>query len=87
MNDTLAYYNNDADMFVESTFEVTMEELYQEFLPRLPKGGQILGAGCGSGRASLRKGLESVGDCSRYMFRAHGLLGATIWEGWLLPRI
>lgn len=27
-----------------------MEELYQEFLPRLPKGGYILDAGCGSGQ-------------------------------------
>ena len=53
MKDTLAYYNNNADAFVESTFEVSMEAFYQEFLPRLPKGGHILDAGCGSGRDAL----------------------------------
>lgn len=28
MKDMLAYYNNNADAFVESTFQVSMEELY-----------------------------------------------------------
>ena len=50
MKDTLAYYNNNADGFVESTFQVSMEELYQEFLPQVIKHGHILDAGCGSGR-------------------------------------
>ena len=53
MQDTLAYYNNNADAFVESTFEISMEELYQEFLPLIPEGGYILDAGCGSGRDAL----------------------------------
>jgi len=53
MKDTLAYYNNNADAFVESTFQVSMEELYKEFLPQVTVGGHILDAGCGSGRDAL----------------------------------
>lgn len=53
MKDTLAYYDSNADAFVESTFQVSMEELYREFLPLLPEGGHILDAGCGSGRDAL----------------------------------
>lgn len=53
MTDTLHYYDNNAIEFVESTFEVAMESLYEQFLPKMPKGGKILDAGCGSGRDSL----------------------------------
>ena len=53
MVDTLAYYDNNADAFVESTFMVTMEPLYRAFLPHVRKGGRILDAGCGSGRDAL----------------------------------
>lgn len=53
MQDTLSYYDSHADDFVESTFEVSMDELYQEFLPLVLEGGHILDAGCGSGRDAL----------------------------------
>ncbi|QSP94333.1 DUF3427 domain-containing protein [Marinobacter salinisoli] len=53
MKETLAYYNNNAEAFVESTFHVSMEELYQDFLAQVPEGGHILDAGCGSGRDAL----------------------------------
>ncbi|MEO9713055.1 MAG: DUF3427 domain-containing protein [Marinobacter alexandrii] len=53
MQDTLSYYDSNADDFVESTFEVSMEDLYREFLPQVPEGGHILDAGCGSGRDAL----------------------------------
>ena len=53
MQDTLSYYDGNADDFVESTFEVSMEDLYREFLPQVPEGGHILDAGCGSGRDAL----------------------------------
>ena len=61
MQDTLSYYESHADEFVESTFEVSMEELYEEFLPLVLEGGHILDAGCGSGRDALffsRKGYR-----------------------------
>ncbi|MFL1453290.1 DUF3427 domain-containing protein [Marinobacter sp. GN3S48] len=53
MPDTLGYYENNAAAFVESTFEVSMNELYDEFLPMISEGGHIIDAGCGSGRDAL----------------------------------
>ncbi len=53
MPDTLGYYDDNAETFVESTFSVGMNELYDEFLPLIPEGGHILDAGCGSGRDAL----------------------------------
>jgi len=53
MKDTLGYYDRNAEVFVESTFQVSMGELYQEFLPKVSEGGHILDAGCGSGRDAL----------------------------------
>ncbi len=53
MRDTLGYYDSNAEAFVESTFGVSMEALYQDFLPYVAVGGHILDAGCGSGRDAL----------------------------------
>ncbi|ANF83222.1 tellurite resistance protein (plasmid) [Acinetobacter sp. NCu2D-2] len=50
---TINYYNVRADQFVQSTFFVDMEELYQPFLRLLPERAAILDLGCGSGRDSL----------------------------------
>ena len=47
MKDTLAYYNNNADAFVESMFQVSMEELHLELLPQVPEDGNIPNAGSG----------------------------------------
>ncbi len=60
MPDTIDYYQEHAEDFVSSTFDVDMDALYSEFLPLIPKGGHILDAGCGSGRDALhfhRKGF------------------------------
>jgi SAM-dependent methyltransferase len=50
---TLAYYENQAETFFAETVEVDMAPLYARFLARVPPGGQILDAGCGSGRDAL----------------------------------
>lgn len=60
MPDTIGYYQEHAEDFVESTFDVAMDVLYSEFLPLIPRGGHILDAGCGSGRDAYhfhRKGF------------------------------
>lgn len=60
MPDTIGYYQEHAEDFVESTFDVAMDVLYCELLPLIPKGGHILDAGCGSGRDAYhfhRKGF------------------------------
>ena len=50
---TKDYYDNNAQEFVNSTFMVDMQSLYQPFLNLLPDFGQILDLGCGSGRDAL----------------------------------
>ena len=50
---TLAYYEDQAEAFFAETVAVDMAPLYARFLARVPPGGQILGAGCGSGRDAL----------------------------------
>lgn len=60
---SITYYNTHAEQFADSTFQVTMESLYQPFLALLPSNARILDVGCGSGRDSLafkNKGYEVV---------------------------
>ena len=53
MSDTLGYYNANAEAFVDSTLDVSMDDIYRVFLPHVADGGHILDAGCGSGRDAL----------------------------------
>ena len=50
MTDSIAYYDNNAHLFIDGTVNVDMSELYSRFLQHMPVGGHILDAGCGSGR-------------------------------------
>lgn len=50
MTDSIAYYDNNAHLFIDGTVDVDMSELYSRFLQHVPSGGHILDAGCGSGR-------------------------------------
>lgn len=52
MNETLTYYNQNADTFVEGTQTADMSEQYRFFLKYLSPGCKILDLGCGSGRDS-----------------------------------
>ena len=63
IRDTLAYYDEHAEAFVERTAHVSVAHLYEPFLTLIPQGGRILDAGCGSGRDAaefLRRGYEVV---------------------------
>ena len=53
LNNTLNYYNQNAQSFSDSTLNVDMSALYAEFLPLIPKHGHILDAGCGSARDAM----------------------------------
>ena len=53
MDDTVEYYNRNADAFFDSTIHADMSEQIRVFLEFLPAGGTVLDAGCGSGRDSL----------------------------------
>ena len=63
MNDTIDYYNKNADAFYESTIDADMSAQYDMFEKRLYAGARILDCGCGSGRDSkyfLDNGYEVV---------------------------
>lgn len=50
MDESTTYYDQNAAEFVDDTLKVDMSPLYNRFLPLVPPGGDILDAGCGSGR-------------------------------------
>ena len=50
---TLDYYNQNAEAFVQGTLNADMSDHYQRFLSYLPPRSSILDLGCGSGRDSL----------------------------------
>lgn len=52
MNQTIQYYNKNADVFYNSTVNADMSNLYQTFLAHINIGEKILDFGCGSGRDS-----------------------------------
>ena len=52
MKETLAYYNQNADAFIEGTQKADMSEQYRHFLNYLSPGCKLLDLGCGSGRDS-----------------------------------
>lgn len=53
MNKTINYYNQNADQFFDTTYQVDMTSLYQSFLRYLPEQASILDLGYGSGRDTL----------------------------------
>ena len=50
MNDTIKYYNTNAEAYFNSSINADMSSLYAEFLGYIPSKGSILDLGCGSGR-------------------------------------
>lgn len=52
MNETLSYYNQNADAFIEGTQNADMTQQYRFFLKYLSSGDKLLDLGCGSGRDS-----------------------------------
>ncbi len=61
MDNTLEYYDKNADLFAQGTRSVEFEETQERFLSKLEEGSRILDFGCGSGRDTkyfLSKGYE-----------------------------
>ncbi|MBR5041094.1 MAG: class I SAM-dependent methyltransferase [Clostridiales bacterium] len=52
LNKTIEYYNENADKFIQDTQMVSMSEVQELFLQKIPEHGAILDLGCGSGRDS-----------------------------------
>lgn len=53
MDETLNYYNQNADAFITGTQNADMSQQYRHFLKHLPGGGKLLDLGCGGGRDSV----------------------------------
>lgn len=61
MDNTLEYYNKNANQFVQGTLSVDFKQTQDRFLEKLPEGACILDFGCGSGRDTkyfLEKGYQ-----------------------------
>ena len=73
MNDTKQYYQDNAQVFFDSTVNADMSAHYEHFLKYVPEHGRILDFGCGSGRdtkAFLQRGyLVDAIDGSSEMCR------------------
>jgi len=81
---TIDWYDANADAFAAEIEGLDLGAVYESFLPRLPSGGMILDAGCGTGRDALhflRTGYEVVAfDASRRMVeRTAQLIGGRVW--------
>lgn len=60
-NQTIEYYEKNAELFVAGTLPVDFTEIQDGFLAFLPGGGSVLDFGCGSGRDTkyfLEKGFN-----------------------------
>lgn len=73
MTSTINYYNQNAEIFFGSTVSVDMSSLHDKFLAQIALGGNLLDAGCGSGRdakAFLQRGYSVIAfDGSAEMVR------------------
>ena len=61
MNETLEYYNKNAEVFANGTAGIKFSEIQEEFLSELNDEASILDFGCGSGRDTryfLQKGYR-----------------------------
>lgn len=86
MNQTIDYYNQNAEVYYRSTVDADFERLRKEFVSYLPEHARIIDIGCGSGRdvkAFCDMGYEAVGlDASEEMARvAREQLGIEVLIG------
>ena len=50
MNETIKYYDRNAERFIAGTLDADMSDCRERFLKYVPAGGKLMDAGCGSGR-------------------------------------
>lgn len=79
-NKTIAFYDNNATSYFDSTFSIDMTEIYKKVRAYVPNGGSVLDAGCGVGRdtqyfirhgfkvSSFDASAKMVELCNQYPF-------------------
>jgi len=77
---TKSYYRANFVQFIENTVEIDLQPVYQQFLPLIPENGEILDAGCGSGRDSIffsRLGyrVTAIDNCPEFVEKLGPLPG------------
>lgn len=80
MDETLNYYNQNADSFIAGTASADMSAQYQFFLKHVPEKAKLLDLGCGSGRdsayfASLGFDVVAVDGSAELCKRVKGIYG------------
>jgi cyclopropane fatty-acyl-phospholipid synthase-like methyltransferase len=83
MNETIDYYNKNANSFYETTVFADMSQQYEEFLKQLSANARVLDLGCGSGRDSkyfLEHGYQvtSLDGSEELCNRASRLIGRKV---------
>lgn len=83
MDNTIEYYNQNADQFVQGTLSVDFAAIQERFLAKLSAGACILDFGCGSGRDTkyfLDKGylVEAVDGSAELCRRASEYAGIQV---------
>ena len=79
----LDYYNENAESFFKTTYQVDMQSIYDVFLNNIPPQGVILDLGCGSGRDALAfkkmgYNVEATDNSLEMVKRAQYLTGLDI---------
>ena len=86
MNQTIDYYNRNADAYFRNTVDADFDRLRRKFVSYLPEHARIVDIGCGSGRdvkVFCDMGYDAVGlDASEEMARvAREQLGVDVITG------
>ena len=81
--ETLCYYERNAENFVKGTINADMEFNREKFIQRLPEHGSILDFGCGSGRDArvfldLGYKVEAVDGCQQLCEMASVYTGISV---------
>ncbi len=82
-NDTLHWYQENAEAFISRTTDVDMTAHYRAFLHHIFPGGRILDLGCGAGSASLyftQRGYDvlAVDGCKELCEHTRRRVGCTV---------
>lgn len=81
-NQTIEYYNQNAQAYYDKTIHIDMSKLCDQFLEHIKPGGTIIDIGCGSGRDMkyfIERGFRAEGiDASAEMCRLAGTLSLNI---------